>query len=465
MPPLLPRTALLLALGAALPGASGLAQVPGEAPPPPGRLAGIVFDSLLRNRVLPDAEVVVLGTDRLTVTDQLGRWRLDSIPAGRHRVSFFHPLLDSIGTSATTVSVEVRPGQETWVPLAMPSAGTVYRALCPMPRERETGLLAGYVRQAGTGAGTPGATVSADWTLTVVTDRGTTAEQLQRVTAVTDTSGGFRLCGVPHDIPVAVRARASGWEGGVVQVEMDGREFLPFSLAVGRAGDRTAAVTGVVVDTTDTPLADADLRLIGVAGRTRSTGDGRFLITGVVPGTHTLEVRRIGSSPARMRLDLVPGERTELVLRLTPEAVALPSLEVQGDATGLFARSGFEQRRARGGGYYLDRDDIIRKGRYSTAELMTGIPGVNVSPHGLGGQRIEFLRAGSVGAACGPDFYLDGVFMPGVGDNTQLLPTPDEIQGMEIYKTIATTPPQYVRPAASCGVVLIWTRRGEKNRD
>jgi hypothetical protein len=42
---------------------------------------------------------------------------------------------------------------------------------------------------------------------------------------------------------------------------------------------------------------------------------------------------------------------------------------------------------------------------------------------------------------------------------------PSEILAIEVYSNLISAPPQYQRRQATCGVVLVWTKRGvPKNR-
>ena len=64
-------------------------------------VAGIAVDSV-RGGYLRDAIVSVLGTKRIGITDSLGRFRIDSVPAGSRALRLSHPLLDTLGLSVTT---------------------------------------------------------------------------------------------------------------------------------------------------------------------------------------------------------------------------------------------------------------------------------------------------------------------------------------------------------------------------
>ena len=59
-------------------------------------LQGFVIDSI-HGEPLTNASVIIEGTGRSSITDKNGHYRIDSIPAGKHKVLVLHPLLDTSG--------------------------------------------------------------------------------------------------------------------------------------------------------------------------------------------------------------------------------------------------------------------------------------------------------------------------------------------------------------------------------
>jgi hypothetical protein len=55
--------------------------------------------------------------------------------------------------------------------------------------------------------------------------------------------------------------------------------------------------------------------------------------------------------------------------------------------------------------------------------------------------------------------YVDGVAMP-APFNLDLLPSPRELAGIEVYAGAATIPPQFAGFNRGCGIILIWTKDG-----
>src|ERR1700722_4024514 len=77
----------------------------------PSRLStvrGTVVDSL-HNRPLAGASISVDGTGATAMTDSLGRYRIDSVPSGTHRIAVYHPLFDSLAVELYTEPMAIAP--------------------------------------------------------------------------------------------------------------------------------------------------------------------------------------------------------------------------------------------------------------------------------------------------------------------------------------------------------------------
>ena len=93
-------------------------------------ILGSVYDSLSMHGPLPRAVVVVVERSRYAIADSLGRFRIDSLPAGRYTLGVLHAVLDSFDLSAPQRLVELDGIGQTEVALATPSAVTAYLAGC-----------------------------------------------------------------------------------------------------------------------------------------------------------------------------------------------------------------------------------------------------------------------------------------------------------------------------------------------
>jgi hypothetical protein len=61
--------------------------------------------------------------------------------------------------------------------------------------------------------------------------------------------------------------------------------------------------------------------------------------------------------------------------------------------------------------------------------------------------------------ACPMLVFVDEVMMP-TPFNLDLLPSPRELAGLEVYNGPATIPPRFNSYNASCGILLVWTKEG-----
>src|ERR1043166_1886027 len=103
----LPFSVLSLLAGAAFAAAA-------QTPPPPASgsfatVQGFIVDSV-HNRALGGALLSIEGTNRGTISLEDGRFRIDSVPAGVHRIFIMHPILDTIGIQLVSGPIHFLPG-------------------------------------------------------------------------------------------------------------------------------------------------------------------------------------------------------------------------------------------------------------------------------------------------------------------------------------------------------------------
>jgi hypothetical protein len=76
----------------------------------------------------------------------------------------------------------------------------------------------------------------------------------------------------------------------------------------------------------------------------------------------------------------------------------------------------------------------------------------------------------SFGDSCVPAVFLDGIHMPAGFDINGLI-SPEEIEGIEVYRNALTAPVEFRLPALSapdlssvCGVIAVWSRQLPRRR-
>jgi hypothetical protein len=180
----------------------------------------------------------------------------------------------------------------------------------------------------------------------------------------------------------------------------------------------------------------------------RTDPEGRYRIEGVVPGRHRLEVEALGYGPVEEGIAVAGASPMEIRIALAPEAFALAPVVVTSIRSPRLDRYGFYDRRARGLGTYLDRDQIADRFPGQVSDLFRTMAGVQVRPTGRGTASILTMRGG-----CLPDLVVDGMNLGTRGSIDDLLIWSD-LEGVEVYRG-ATAPVQYAR--SGCGAVLLWT--------
>src|SRR5437899_2621865 len=98
----------------------------------------------------------------------------------------------------------------------------------------------------------------------------------------------------------------------------------------------TSAIRGRITDsTTKQPISGVT---VSVEGRSTLTQpDGRFVITGVASGAHTVRTRIIGYAPASRDVTVTDGQTVDADLTMAPQAIGVDGLSV---SHGHIARGG-----------------------------------------------------------------------------------------------------------------------------
>jgi hypothetical protein len=219
------------------------------------------------------------------------------------------------------------------------------------------------------------------------------------------------------------------------------------------ASDRTThAVAGSVVDEGGQPIPFADIRLLAFDG-SRQAGQtdrvGHFQFLAVAAGVAELKVRRLGFRPFTRRVHvpaLEAGDSSRVVLAAV--AAELAGIEVGGDRDGLLA--GFYARqKSNNFGHYLDRAAIEATHAQRPSESLRGVPGVRLLPSSRVGNLVRIRN-------CRPTIWLDGIRLADA--ELDEVSSMDDVAAIEIYKSLAGLPQQFIDRTNPCGGILIWSR-------
>jgi hypothetical protein len=190
----------------------------------------------------------------------------------------------------------------------------------------------------------------------------------------------------------------------------------------------------------------------------RAPADGEYRIHFTRPG-----FRSVSGGPYELRAKDVALDAL-VVMHRAPEE--LPGLDVEVE--GVYPRlvtSGFYERRQKGFGYFLDRDQIERRGQVRMSDLLDPIPNVFSGQRadiGAGGVVNPAVWVGRGGRRCTPALWIDGLLIRNGGLFADPLRPDDfvwpaDAEGIELYVGPAQVPPEFSR-SAGCGVLVVWTR-------
>lgn len=455
--------------------------------PPTGRIEGQVTDSL-HDRPAAGATVFASrispqpGVYLSVIADRDGRFRFDSLVAGRYAVNFFAPELDSLELVLPDREVVLGEGGRERVALAVPSAATLRLAVCPgLQLAPGKGAVLGVVTDAETQRPIAGATVVVAWHELSV-DRATlkVANEDRRGAVRADSLGRYRACGVPAGEWLVVQAQDSSWSSGAVETIVDSAVTVrQLALSIDRSGrpvaaapapaatapaaapagsvleapgtlSGTASLSGVVSGVGDRPLADVQLRVAGAVGSARSDSLGRYSLTGLPAGTQMLEARRVGYVMVRVPVQL-RGEHAATQDVAMTRIVSLDSIRIVAQRSRY---PEFERHRRNAFGRYLDEADILQRNPFMTSDLLRMLPGFRIEHRG--GEDVVVSSRGSTSLrarSCPMNIVIDGI----QGMDIDMV-HPADIAAMETYPSHIGVPVEYAMQSP-CGAVIIWTKR------
>ena len=223
---------------------------------------------------------------------------------------------------------------------------------------------------------------------------------------------------------------------------------------------------------TNQPIEGAEVALPQLGVAVRSASNGRFQLPKVAAGKHQFVVRQPGYGAVDATIETIAGKIVEQEVLLT-RLTLLDSVVVEENAL----LPSFEENRRMGLGKFLTREDLKLKENRTLSAVFEEFTGVKIisgtgshagvastrGSNSLSGNNIKSDPTIGLKPACYSHLYIDN--MPVYTSRPGDLPfdinslSPRGIEAIEYYSNPATTPSRYSILNATCGVIVIWTRR------
>jgi hypothetical protein len=225
-----------------------------------------------------------------------------------------------------------------------------------------------------------------------------------------------------------------------------------------RAQSPFAVLVGLVRDSAGHPIPGVEVVLQGAApAYTRTNDSGGFRLPGLPPGETSVTARRLGFAPATVSMKLRSGRTDSLVLSLTTVIASLEGMLIEEDYDARSHRilAGFWDRRSKGFGNFVTRDEIEKREPHDFVDIARMVPSVTVQLRN--GRKVIRFNRGSTRGDCPPQYWVDGMRIESASPDEF---APQDVEAVELYSGPSTIPPQFTSRfnALTCGAIVIWTR-------
>jgi hypothetical protein len=225
---------------------------------------------------------------------------------------------------------------------------------------------------------------------------------------------------------------------------------------------------------TEVPLEGVLVVLLDSAGSVvqhrRTDVLGRFSFGSGTAGAFSLRLSLAGYDDVQTAT-LRPSRDTTITVDMIAQVFRARPLDVSATARSRRLDTlGFYDRREKGFGSFITREQIESAMPILLTDVMRGIPGAKVVRAGahddsfdviMPGATTMFFRNGRT--PCYPSIMIDGVVARRGGQGeaggwVHLVP-PANVEAIEIYTRSAGLPPQVAGQTSPCGSIVIWLRR------
>lgn len=446
-----------------------------------GYLQGVVTDSV-HGEPLAGALVQVEGTPRMSATDSLGRFLVDSIPPGSYRLIVEHPVIDTLGIALVTPKMAFEANTITRAVLGIPSPAFLTNIFCPgAKRVLGPGALVGRIREPDTDIPAEGARVSFVWYDPDPPGLPSTLK-LKKVPRVRSTEvsadGVYKLCGLPDTFEGKLQAqRKDGGATAEVTVTQSDAVLtlrsmsvaaMPTTVATDSTGTKlqkgNARVFGRVLNASGAPVANARVGVMGASSATKTRDNGEFVLDSLPSGTQALVVRQLGYSPTEQTVELSARTPARVTVKLGVFVPTLTAVEVVSARDMGLQKVGFtERKRSASGGYFMGPDMLEKRTANRLTDFLTTTPGLRVVNGGNGQVSLAATRGVSGGNGC-VTVFMDGAEWKQLdaGDLDSFV-RPGEVSAIEVYPS-TNVPAQFTTMGQNCAAVVVWTKLRVESR-
>jgi hypothetical protein len=439
-------------------------------------LSGVVRDA--SGAPVFNARVAIGESKNWAATDAFGRFRIPDVMPGELELQIRTPSLDVL--NVTTRYPVVFADSTRPIAAQVPAFRDALRSLCGDRASPDRGLLLGNARWPDSRA-MSGLPVRASWVL----ENG----EPRLIEARTSATGGYIFCGVPTNRPISLYGEAPGAASAPASVRVpSSQRYARVDLVLDSTLVARASLSGTVLtDSTQRPIADAEVAILDLGLATTTSKTGLFHLEDIPAGNHRLRIRKIGYGMLDTLLEFSPGKSTRRSIYLSP-VVVLDSVKVTGRMRDPGMEDFWENRRI-GLGHFYTREQIAAFDDRHVADFLAQTPGMLIARgtaeqawvQGHGRASVPPFMVNPEDATAGAKngcyamVYLDDmlVFDPGRKRDPSLKEmrasapplfdvnsiSPSQIEAIEFYSGPGQIPARYMKLDTPCGVLVIHTRR------
>jgi hypothetical protein len=232
-------------------------------------------------------------------------------------------------------------------------------------------------------------------------------------------------------------------------------------------------ILGVFDEQTGDPIEGVEVSDVLNGNKSLTTKTGTVSLFFLPDGGSLIRLRKVGYEVQTFLAAISPADTAPITATLT-HATQLATVVVKDSAPKYMSPGlrGFEERRAKGMGQFVDEAEMRKNDEKTLAELLVArMPGMTRVAGRGGATYIASARKSCSGSAlsgcrapnCFVSVYVDGVRTYDASTNAGQLPdfgrmNPRDYAAAEFYAGGASVPVEYNATNSGCGVLLLWTR-------